>query len=211
MTVTLSPRYSGLLILLSLTLFFIMQVAAMERPSEAQVARQLRAKRHHHHRNARRQHRQVTRYPTQHPTPQPTSGNQDVQASGGNASGEYEFDPQDPTDQPNPVSGDDANARNGYDIDFIFDGVDSKYRSAFELARQRWTSVITADLPSEITLVAGSWCDYQLNSPIKVDDLLIAVKIRDIDGAGGVLGRAGPVSLRTEILLETHELTRELG
>jgi hypothetical protein len=54
-------------------------------------------------------------------------------------------------------------------------------RQAFEQAANRWSQIITADLP-----------DIFLPGIGLVDDVLIDVSIEFLDGVGGVLGQAGP-------------------
>jgi hypothetical protein len=68
-----------------------------------------------------------------------------------------------------------------FDIDFTYKG-NKEYRFAFEEAAERWEEIITADLPD-----IG-----------KIDDLQINVKIVSIDGKYGILGQAGPTSVRVD-------------
>jgi len=72
---------------------------------------------------------------------------------------------------------------------------------AFEAAAQRWAEVITGDLPDEAVHLRAGDCgnaaDYQGN----VDDLLIFVRVKKIDGPGKVLGMAGPCYLRSRSFL----------
>jgi hypothetical protein len=67
-------------------------------------------------------------------------------------------------------------------------------KQAFELARAKWMSVVTADLPSSVTLSAGRWCGFKMSTTV-IDDLLIAVRLKSIDGPLGILGQAGPCGL----------------
>lgn len=55
---------------------------------------------------------------------------------------------------------------------------------AFQSAADRWTKVITGDLPA-----------VQVDGEV-IDDLLILAQGTDIDGAGGILGQAGPTDVR---------------
>ena len=71
----------------------------------------------------------------------------------------------------------------GFQIDIDYTG-DPAYFGFFAAAAQRWSEVITADIPD----FGG------------VDDLLISVVIEEIDGVGKVLGRAGPDALRPSSL-----------
>jgi len=68
---------------------------------------------------------------------------------------------------------------------------------AFEAARHRWEGLIVGDMPNvQLTATAGQ-CGT--NSPAlnrQVDDVLILVTLEPIDGAGNVLGAAGPCFVR---------------
>jgi hypothetical protein len=63
-------------------------------------------------------------------------------------------------------------------------GLTPTQKNAFKAAANRWTKVIVGDLPS--VLVSGE----------VIDDLLIEAQGVPIDGAGGILGQAGPTNLR---------------
>ncbi|MGH7513139.1 MAG: leishmanolysin-related zinc metalloendopeptidase, partial [Gemmatimonadales bacterium] len=69
---------------------------------------------------------------------------------------------------------------------------------AFEKARHRWEGLIVGDVPNvQLSAMAGQ-CGT--NSPAlsrSVDDVLILVTLEPIDGAGNVLGAAGPCFVRT--------------
>jgi hypothetical protein len=70
-------------------------------------------------------------------------------------------------------------------------------RQAFVDAQQRWQGLIVGDVPS-VQLNAGAG-QCGTGSPAinrTVDDLLILVTLESIDGAGGVLGSAGPCFVR---------------
>jgi hypothetical protein len=70
-------------------------------------------------------------------------------------------------------------------IDVRFgDGLTTAQRAAFEIAATRWAQIVTGDLPSVI--VDGE----------TVDDIVIDASAAEIDGAVGILGRAGPTQLR---------------
>lgn len=74
----------------------------------------------------------------------------------------------------------------GYQITVIYVGsVTAAQRVAFDAAAARWSQVITDDLPS-VTLPGGTF----------VDDIQIQASVVPIDGAGGVLGQAGPTQFR---------------
>jgi hypothetical protein len=70
-------------------------------------------------------------------------------------------------------------------------------QQAFEAAKDRWQGLIVGDVPNaQLTASAGQCGD---NSPAlnrTVDDLLILVTLAPIDGAGGILGQAGPCFIR---------------
>lgn len=77
-----------------------------------------------------------------------------------------------------------------FDIQLRFTGgLSASQRSAFELARVRWQEIITGDLPS--VEIDGE----------EIDDLLIEASGEAIDGAGRVLGQAGPTYVRSDSLL----------
>lgn len=68
--------------------------------------------------------------------------------------------------------------------------------ATFGQAAARWESIITGDLPGgPINIAAGS-----CNSPVAInetlDDVIIVVRLENIDGAGSVLGSAGPCFVR---------------
>jgi hypothetical protein len=71
-----------------------------------------------------------------------------------------------------------------------------QYRQAFVNAGARWSSVIVGNL-EEVTITEAIRDDTAcLNLPDVVNDVFICAKIEDVDGAGGVLGFAGPEWLR---------------
>jgi len=65
-------------------------------------------------------------------------------------------------------------------------GLSASQRSVFELAKARWQEIIVGDLPSVV--IDGE----------EIDDLLIEASGEAIDGAGRVLGQAGPTHVRTD-------------
>lgn len=67
-------------------------------------------------------------------------------------------------------------------------------KEAFFRARDKWESVITADFLSTVSIPAGqAFCNMPASDTRRdIDDILIVVDIRYIDGNGGVLGQAGP-------------------
>jgi hypothetical protein len=70
-------------------------------------------------------------------------------------------------------------------------------QQAFEAAKNRWQGLLIGDVPNaQLTAAAGQCGD---NSPAlnrTVDDVLILVTLAPIDGAGGILGQAGPCFIR---------------
>ncbi len=77
-----------------------------------------------------------------------------------------------------------------FDIDFVFVGrISSTYRSLIEAAAERWEQIITGDIPNH-RLSSGQRNALNglfagITAPEVVDDLVIYVKILDIDGAAG--------------------------
>lgn len=63
-------------------------------------------------------------------------------------------------------------------------GLSQRQQDAFANAAQRWTSIIIGNLPSVVV-------DGEM-----IDDVLILAEGARIDGAGGILGQAGPTHLR---------------
>lgn len=73
----------------------------------------------------------------------------------------------------------------GFQITLSFDaGVTASQRLVFQRAADRWSQIITGDLPS-VT-----------DNGTFVDDLLINASVRMIDGVGGILGQAAPTDVR---------------
>jgi hypothetical protein len=83
------------------------------------------------------------------------------------------------------------------ELQFLTDTT-SAQGDAFEAARHRWEGLIVGDVPNvQLSAMAGQ-CGA--NSPAlsrTVDDVLILVTLEPIDGAGNVLGAAGPCFVRT--------------
>ena len=81
----------------------------------------------------------------------------------------------------------------GFDIDFAFSGFDGQYAGlvdAFTNAAAILEGIILADLP-DMTFWSGE----------TIDDVLISASLISIDGSYGVLGRAGPTAIRSDIKL----------
>ncbi len=86
-----------------------------------------------------------------------------------------------------------------YSIDTRFIGpVAPDAADAVRAAVARWSRVITGDLPdAQITLPANGCFAGTPAVHERVDDLLLLVMVDSVDGAGGVLGHAGPCVVRT--------------
>jgi hypothetical protein len=69
--------------------------------------------------------------------------------------------------------------------------------NTFKAAVMRWESIITGDLPLiPLSRPAGT-CSSPAPIQSDVDDLLIVVRLENIDGPNGVLGSAGPCIIRS--------------
>jgi hypothetical protein len=79
-----------------------------------------------------------------------------------------------------------------YDIVVRYSG-DPTYQPVFNTASQIWQEIITADLPDVNSATYGF-----------IDDLLIDASVVAIDGAGGILGQAGPNDFRSGTSLPDH-------
>ena len=96
------------------------------------------------------------------------------------------------------------NSTSKFKVEFVFAStVKEEYKTAFELAAARWSSVISKDLPTTMTLPRGQWCgSVFVRNDREIDDLLILVRIFPMDGIGGILGRAGPVRLNESSVMD---------
>lgn len=74
------------------------------------------------------------------------------------------------------------------DVKFM-GGLTASQREIVEAAARRWSEIIVGDLPA-----------YMVNGQV-VDDLLIEFSGASIDGAGGILGQAGPTHIRPDSYL----------
>lgn len=71
--------------------------------------------------------------------------------------------------------------------------VTSAQRTAIENAAARWSRVITGDLPDlRVSFGAGICGAGSPGFSLAVDDLTVFVGVEELDGAGGLLGTAGP-------------------
>jgi len=80
----------------------------------------------------------------------------------------------------------------------LLSNMKASQRDAFVTAAMRWMSIITEDIPDiSISRPAG---DCGSGSPVMnefVDDVVIFASVVNIDGPGGVLGSAGPCTIRS--------------
>ena len=92
-----------------------------------------------------------------------------------------------------------------FDIELEFrNALSREQEAAFRSATTWWESTLALTELSEIRLPAGrSACRDlpPLAQEQRIDDLVIAVMVVDIDGPGGTLGAAGPCLIRTSPLL----------
>lgn len=92
-------------------------------------------------------------------------------------------------------TGDGSTCTPDFDIRLVFaEAPTTAQLQAFELAEARWESLIVQDLPDVTAIPAGCSPPAGVTS---VDDLVIEVELQAIDGAGGVLGQAGPRCVRS--------------
>ena len=87
----------------------------------------------------------------------------------------------------------------GFDISLRFVNMPSANQlTTFGQAATRWETIITGDLSNiaNFSSAAGS-CNSPNAIQEALDDLIIIVRLENIDGAGAVLGSAGPCLVRT--------------
>ncbi len=80
----------------------------------------------------------------------------------------------------------------GFQITLQMSGLTAAEQTIFQQAADRWSQVITGDLPN---------ATYHGQT---VDDLLIDASAPTIDGVGGILGQSGPDAFRSGSLLPIH-------
>lgn len=87
----------------------------------------------------------------------------------------------------------------GFDLEVLFSGtVTPSQQSEFYAAAGRWASVITGDLPDVAVNIPANACGIQHPAVSgTIDDLVVLVSVVPIDGAGGILGSAGPCYVRS--------------
>jgi hypothetical protein len=87
-----------------------------------------------------------------------------------------------------------------FDIALMNMGNITTFDSAFQMAKQKWETIIVGDVrdhsskPGDFDWFANAWPGLSTNGP--VDDILIGYSFEHIDGMGGTLGFAGPVYVR---------------
>ena len=83
------------------------------------------------------------------------------------------------------------NGAAGYDITIEFKGTWTlQLHDVFVNAAERLVDLIIGDVP-DVTVFGSK------GGPRTVDDIVISAELGNIDGAGGILGQAGPTSVRT--------------
>lgn len=101
-------------------------------------------------------------------------------------------------DTPAPYTSGPADAAAGFNITIVFEGTWSQaLYDIFVAAADFYTSLIVGDLP-DVTTTTGRGRNRTTET---IDDITITASLINIDGSGGVLGRAGPTSVRTDTSL----------
>jgi len=82
-------------------------------------------------------------------------------------------------------------------MDLDYTGVPASDYAVFESARKQWTEKITADVVDVSS--SGMSLTYACDNgyPSTIDDVYLCGKFEPIDGAGGILGSAGPLYVRS--------------
>lgn len=91
-----------------------------------------------------------------------------------------------------------------YDIQlrFVGDGATPRMREAFALAVARWRDVITTDVGTiRLDAPAGDCQDWMPAIAESVNDLLVLVRVTNIDGPGKVVAQASPCFVNSETKL----------
>ncbi|MBX7119258.1 MAG: Ig-like domain-containing protein [Gemmatimonadaceae bacterium] len=95
-------------------------------------------------------------------------------------------------------SGTGKNSTSGFDISLRFATVPTANQlQTFSDAAARWESIITADLVGVPLNQAAGTCNSATAINETIDDVVIVVRLEPIDGAGAVLGSAGPCFVRS--------------
>ncbi len=102
-----------------------------------------------------------------------------------------------PTGNPVVFSATGKAAGGGFDIGLRFVSVPTPNQlQTFSDAAARWETIITGDLPAQPISYPAGTCNSPLALNETIDDVVIIVRLEPIDGAGQVLGSAGPCVLR---------------
>jgi len=112
-----------------------------------------------------------------------STGQHYISAGAYGGTGTYKLSVSHVTTAPAPSS--------GFEITIAYSG-DAAYQAYFDNAAATWESIITGDLPDVNHARLGL-----------IDDLLIEASVTYIDGAGSILGQAGPREFRTGSSLPT--------
>lgn len=100
-----------------------------------------------------------------------------------------------PTPAPSP-------ARPEFDFDVIFTTPDvtPEQQNAFAGPISRLSSIFTKDYATETCFEAGTTvCSYTFTNRFCVDDVLVLVSVKSIDGTGGIVSQAGPCVILDQI------------
>jgi hypothetical protein len=82
-------------------------------------------------------------------------------------------------------------------VRFIGDGGTARQRDALTSAVERWRRVIAGDAGTALLNVPAGECQSWLPTVNEnINDLLVYVRVASIDGAGKILGRAGPCYIK---------------
>ncbi|MGB3167753.1 MAG: leishmanolysin-related zinc metalloendopeptidase [Alteraurantiacibacter sp.] len=96
---------------------------------------------------------------------------------------------------PAPYTSGPADSASGFNITILFEGTWTQdLYNIFVAAADFYTSLITGDL-ADVTITSGRGKRATTET---IDDVVITASLVNIDGTGGVLGRAGPSSSRTD-------------
>ena len=91
-----------------------------------------------------------------------------------------------------------STTNNAFNIQFIFNNVDSSEQATVQKAAARWQELITKGFGSTLTLSSGTQiCNQTISQKLVVQDLLVFVSVQPIDGVGGNLARTGPCGFDT--------------
>jgi hypothetical protein len=106
---------------------------------------------------------------------------------------------------PPPSASEDLTPAFTIQIRFIDEGFTLEQQQLFQAAGRRWAQTILTDLPNTSLRLPAAAC-LSGSPPISqsVDDLLIDASAVDLDGAGNILGKAGPCALGRNVPLPVY-------